>query len=252
MGTKGTKEWADWNYNIFLGCPYDCKYCYAKFMAKRFGRIKTLDEWSKPVLNKKKFFQPIKKRKGRGMFPTTHDITPSTFLHCTIVLIRLLQAGNEILVTTKPDFKLIKMLCNNEQIKWYKEQIQFRFTITSIDDKLLDFWEEFAPKYQSRKDSLIYAFREGFKTSVSIEPFLDFNPIKLIKELAPYCTESIWLGIMNPRYFKYEFHTHYNIKEIMLKILFLPEDVLKKLRLKDSIRNLGFKLPSWNNQKTSK
>ena len=248
MGTKGTKEWADWNYNIFKGCPNNCKYCYAKFMALRFGRIKSLDEWSKPVLNKKTFFQPIRKRKGRGMFPTTHDITPQTFVHCGITLKRLLKAGNEVLITTKPNFNLIKMLC--KQIEPYKEQVQFRFTITSMDDKLLDFWEEFAPKYQSRKDSLIYAFREGFKTSVSIEPYLDLYPIELIKELAPYCTESIWLGIMNPQYFKYDFHNYNRVNMVVNNIKILPEDILKKVRLKDSVRNMGLSL--WNNQKRLK
>jgi len=249
MGTKGTKEWADWNFNIFRGCPNDCVYCYAKFMAMRFGRIKSLDEWSKPVLNKSVFFQPIRKRKGRGMFPTTHDITPQTFLHCGITLLQLLRAGNEVLITTKPNYNLIFMLC--KKIKPYKEQVQFRFTITSMDDKVLKYWEVNAPNYQNRKASLIYAFQEGFKNSVSNEPYLDPDPIPLIKELAPYCTESIWLGIMNPKYFKYELHTYDKIKKVISNILFLPEGILKKLRLKDSIRNLGFKLPSFNTETTT-
>ena len=236
MGTKGTKEWCDWNYNIFKGCSNDCAYCYAKFMAMRFGRIKSVNEWSKPVLNKRKFFQQVKKRKGRGMFPTTHDITPSTFVHCGITLKRLLRAGNEILITTKPNFNLIKMLC--KMIEPYKEQVQFRFTITSIDSFLLKEWEKNAPDYQNRKASLIYAFQEGFKTSVSVEPYLDANPIPLILELAPYCTESIWLGIMNPKYFKYDFHNYNRVNMVVNNIKMLPEDILKKIRLKDSVRNM--------------
>jgi len=44
---------------------------------------------------------------------------------------------------------------------------------------------------------LILAYHEGFKTSVSIEPFLDKDPQKLVRKLAPYVTESIWLGPMN-------------------------------------------------------
>nr|BDI55220.1 MAG: methylthiotransferase, radical SAM superfamily [uncultured archaeon] len=244
MGTEGTKEWADWNFNIFKGCPNNCRYCYAKFMALRFKRIKTLDEWQNPILNKKVFFQTYKKKKGRGMFPTSHDITPSTFTHCGIALIRLLQAGNEVLITTKPDFNLIKMLC--KKIKPYKDQVQFRFTITSIDDKLLQYWEKNAPNYQSRKDSLIYAFREGFKTSVSIEPFLDPNPIPLINDIWLYCTESIWLGIMNPKYIKYKYHTYDYVKIVVQEIVetfsIAYSIVLEKLRLKDSIRNMGISL----------
>lgn len=34
----GTREWADHNVNCVSGCINDCRYCYAKVMAKRFGR----------------------------------------------------------------------------------------------------------------------------------------------------------------------------------------------------------------------
>jgi hypothetical protein len=44
---------------------------------------------------------------------------------------------------------------------------------------------------------LRYAFDTDIKTSVSIEPFLDYTPQNLIYKLAPYVTESIWLGPMN-------------------------------------------------------
>jgi len=36
--TSGTKEWADYNINCIKGCVNNCRYCYAKMMAKRFGR----------------------------------------------------------------------------------------------------------------------------------------------------------------------------------------------------------------------
>ena len=244
MGTQGTKEWADWNLNIFKGCPNNCRYCYAKFMALKFKRIKSEEEWQNPVVNKKVFFQKFRKRKGRGMFPTSHDITPSTFTHCGIILLRLLRAGNEVLITTKPNFSLIKPLC--KILKPYKEQIQFRFTITSMNDKLLKYWEENAPNYESRKASLIYAFREGFKTSVSIEPYLDPNPIPLINDIWLYCTESIWLGIMNPKYYKYPIHDRQNVSFVVQEIVetfsVAYPNVLEKLRLKDSIRNMGISL----------
>lgn len=42
-----------------------------------------------------------------------------------------------------------------------------------------------------------YAYENGFKTSVSIEPFLDYNPKTLVTVLLLYVTESIWLGPMN-------------------------------------------------------
>ena len=54
-----------------------------------------------------------------------------------------------------------------------------------------------APLYEERLESLILAYKEGFKTSVSVEPFLSSHPQDVIKELAPYVTESIWIGPMN-------------------------------------------------------
>jgi hypothetical protein len=210
-------------------------------MAKRFKRIETLEEWRIPILNTKAFFKKYRKRKGRGMFPTTHDITPSTYLHCAITLTKLLRAGNEVLITTKPHATLIKMLC--VRLQAYKEQVQFRFTITSMSDSLLIYWEENAPNYQNRKDALIHAFKEGFKTSVSIEPYLDANPNHLIKELAPYCTESIWLGIMNPAFYKHSLYDYENVKDTIETLIELPENILKKVRLKDSIKNMGFEIP---------
>ena len=42
-----------------------------------------------------------------------------------------------------------------------------------------------------------YAYENNFKTSVSIEPFLDYAPQELINILSAYITESIWLGPMN-------------------------------------------------------
>jgi hypothetical protein len=44
---------------------------------------------------------------------------------------------------------------------------------------------------------LKYAYENEFKTSVSVEPFLDYIPQILVRKLSPFVTESIWLGPMN-------------------------------------------------------
>ena len=75
MVTKGTKEWASSNVNICKGCFNDCVYCYAKRMGIRFKR-NTLENWKFMVINEKAVSKGYGKRKGRIMFPTSHDITP--------------------------------------------------------------------------------------------------------------------------------------------------------------------------------
>ncbi len=194
--TSGTKEWADYNVNCIKGCSNDCRYCYAKIMAKRFGRT-TDKSWKILEINKKIVEGSFRKYNGRVMFPSTHDIldTPESREACFTVIQKLLETGNDILITTKPKLNIIKDI--TRLFSKYSPQIQFRFTITSINDSLLLFWEPNAPLFQERFYSLKYAFKKGYKTSVSIEPFLDNHPGKLVNTIYPFTTESIWLGIMN-------------------------------------------------------
>lgn len=194
--TSGTKEWADYNVNCIKGCSNGCRYCYAKMMAKRFGRCQE-DAWKNMVINQSAVERNYRKYNGRVMFPSTHDIVDDLALQeaCFVVIGKLLEAGNEVLITTKP------LLSVTEKIivlfSTYREHLQFRFTITSIDDLLLSFWEPNAPNFEERFKSLKYAYDMDFKTSVSIEPFLDYTPQTLINTLSPFVTESIWLGPMN-------------------------------------------------------
>ena len=49
-----------------------------------------------------------------------------------------------------------------------------------------------------RIGSLQYAYEQGFQTSVSVEPMLDSANIdRLIAEVMPFVTETIWIGKMN-------------------------------------------------------
>jgi DNA repair photolyase len=194
--TSGTKEWADHNVNCVKGCSNDCRYCYAKMMAKRFGRC-TEKTWKEMEINKSILNKTFRRYNGRVMFPSSHDIVDISEVKeaCFIVIKKLLQAKNELLITTKPRLSVTKDIIR--LFYSFKSQIQFRFTITSLDNGLLSFWEPNAPIFEERLASLIYAYKNGFKTSVSIEPFLDYYPIKLVYTLSPYVTESIWLGPMN-------------------------------------------------------
>ena len=192
----GTREWADFNVNCVSGYSNDCRYCYAKNMAKRFGRA-TDENWKIMRVNQKKVEKNYGLKSGRVMFPSSHDITddPKIEIACFSVLSTLLESGNKVLVTTKPRFNTIKKIVSRFQE--YQDSMQFRFTITSLNDKLLKFWEPNAPLFQERLNSLRFAFDNDFRTSVSIEPFLDYHPEELVRQVELYCTESIWIGKMN-------------------------------------------------------
>lgn len=199
--TSGTKEWADHNVNCVLGCYNNCRYCYAKIMAKRFGRA-TDETWQNMKVRRGVIKRSYGKMQGRVMFPSSHDIIDIPIIEkaCFAILMKLLAKGNDVLITIKPRYTIVKQI--DELFADFKEHLQFRFTITSWSDELLKFWEPNAPLFKERMESLKYAFYKKYKTSVSVEPFLDYDPKSLVKKVVHYSTESIWIGKMNyiPKY----------------------------------------------------
>jgi hypothetical protein len=150
------------------------------------------------------------------MFPSSHDIRPSNFDACSKVIRSLLEAGNDLLIVSKPSLECIERLMLDLELEDYRERITFRFTIGASNPELLTFWEPGAPPFWERMESLRLAWEEGFKTSVSVEPMLE-DPEHLIGFCTPFVTDTIWLGRMN--------HA-----EARLKLNGAPESVLREGR----------------------
>lgn len=196
--TKGTKEWATSNINICDGCSNDCRYCYAKKMAIRFGR-KTNDSWKIMEIREKAVKKKYRKRTGRIMAFSAHDITPENYEACRDTLRKLVIAGNEVLITTKPNRFCIEQLCKDLEVAsdFAKRRILFRFTIGSKNNEVLKYWEPGAPSFEDRLNALIFATNAGYSTSISIEPYLDRDVLDLVAILYPYVTDTIWIGKMS-------------------------------------------------------
>ncbi len=238
--TAGTKEWAKENFNISVGCSNDCKYCYAKSMAHRFGRI--LRSLWKHMQNKT--YEQIKKQiKWIGkvnnddpelfdiMFPSSHDITEENLEKACYAIDKLLEAGNTILIVTKPRIEVISELIYRFQK--HRTAILFRFTMTSGDDDALSYWETNAPCARERMICLYLAHAAGFSTSVSIEPFLeDYTLINHIKKIHHYVTHDIWIGPMNFTHVPKEYLEEHN-----QYLYYTPENLR---RIKKEIDSLGF------------
>lgn len=142
------------------------------------------------TLNKKP-----RKLEGRIMFPTTHDIPPETLPLVVPYLKGWLEAGNEMLIVTKPHFEVIDELCG--AFTDYRDSIIFRFTIGSTENQCLTFWEPGAPYFQERMAALKLAHLRGYTTSISIEPYLDGTVPEIVRLTDPYVTDTIWIGMMN-------------------------------------------------------
>lgn len=192
----GTREWSEHSRNIFKGCSNGCLYCYARYNAE--DRFKSME---KGTFNKpdnrvtREYHKKPKKVDGRIMFPTTHDITEANAMSCIIYLQELLKVGNDLLIVTKPRASVIAALL--DALRDYKEQVLFRFTITSLLNDYLKFWEPNAPLFAERLFCLKRAHKEGYRTSVSIEPMLDYYAEHIAFLCLPRVTDSVWIGCMN-------------------------------------------------------
>jgi DNA repair photolyase len=244
----GTKEWSTESNNFLTGCSHGCKYCYSTNDAVyRFKRV-TPVEWQKPKINKNNFNQKAKLIEGRIMMPSTHDLFPEFMQETLDYLQRWLAVGNQILIVSKPHFSVIKEIC--DKMQEYKSQIVFRFTIGSMDDAILKFWEPGAPSFEERLASLQYAFNAGYQTSVSSEPYLDGNVIHLAIKLLPFVTDSMWIGLLN----KGDMRVHTDnwrkedlaqleaVKAVQtekkVKIIYYALKDVPKIRWKDSIKTI--------------
>ena len=192
--TYGTNEWAPVTLNYANGCGNNCKYCYARSGSAKYKKVNAAD-WQNEQIRQHDLEKKIKKYDTMVMFPSTHDIRPEHLEESIIFLGKILKAGNEVLVVTKPHLQCIQRIC--QEFKHYKDKIIFRFTIGSADDSVLKFWEPNAPSFSERLDSLKYAYNNGFQTSVSCEPMLDNHIDAVLEKVLSYVTETIWIGKAN-------------------------------------------------------
>ncbi len=195
---SGTKEWAVANVNCVLGCSHQCRYCYARATAERYGRIQSSEEWG-TTYNRVRPAEVRKRRpleNGTVMFPTTHDITPDFLDPCMEVIGNILISGNRLLIVSKPHIDCIVPIC--ERFHSHRDSILFRFSVGAVSDDLLSYWEPGAPTFSERLSCLKHAFDLGFETSVSAEPLLDSGgAVELYDSVSPYITDSLWIGKMN-------------------------------------------------------
>lgn len=249
MKKTGTKEWAEFNLNIQRGCERNCRYCYAKYYAVHRFKSCTLEQWKHPVIDQTKVDKNYRRRKGVIMFPSTHDITAYNFIQCVDVLQKLLKAGNKVLIVSKPDFVFISTIC--DLLCKYKEQIIFRFTIGSMNDDVLSFWEPNAPNFEERFKTLQYAYDMGYQTSVACEPFLDSQIDELYHCCREYITDSFWIGslrglksrvdftdVTHEQFLRYVVPLDILISEYEIKRMYRRLCGGKFIRWKDSIREI--------------
>jgi DNA repair photolyase len=205
---SGLRQWSNKSVNFQTGCEHNCLVCYAKDMAIKYEQVDKTG-WGSPVVRMKDVNKKISQwTESPIMFPSSHDITPNNIGEAKIVLRKILEADNEVLIVSKPHYDCIRQIC--DEFGDYKDQILFRFTIGSYDNTVLKFWEPNAPSLSERMKALKYAYDSGYETSVSCEPMMDNEVDKVIAAVRPYVTETIWIGKVNQMWSRLERNTDMN------------------------------------------
>lgn len=174
-------EYGDYTINHALGCSHGCKYpCYAFLMAKRFGRVKSYEEWINPkiainaleILDKEipKLKHDIKE--VHLCFTTDPFMLNYNEIHkMSISIIKKLNE-NSIKCTALTKGLLPRELAELDKIN------EFGITLVSLDENYRKEYEPYAAPYTRRIEALKYLHDNGVKTWVSIEPYPTPNIIE--------------------------------------------------------------------------
>ena len=174
-------EYGDYTINHVLGCSHGCLYpCYAMLMAKRFGKVKSYEEWVKPKIV------------GNATDLLEKEIpnykTKIKFVHFCFSTDPFMYGYKEI---EELSIKLIKMLneakikctaltkgCLPTELVQLSEDNEFGITLISLDENFRMKNEPFSAPYKERIEHLYKLHKRGIRTWVSIEPYPTPNIIQ--------------------------------------------------------------------------
>lgn len=210
-------EYGDYTINHVLGCSHGCKYpCYAMMLAKRFGRVKSYEDWCEPKLAINAL-EIIKKEIPKYK----KDIK---FVHLCFTTDPFMYGYNEII---EMSLKIIALLNNNgikctaltkgllpDELVNYSKDNEYGITLVSLDEQFRSNYEPKSAPYRDRINSLKNLHNKGFKTWVSIEPYPTPNIIEqdlnqILNEVS--FVDKIIFGRLNynPMVTKYKDHKEY-------------------------------------------
>ena len=167
-------EYGDYTLNHVQGCAHGCKYpCYAMQMAKRFGKVKTYEEWCEPKLAENTLEILDKELpKLKNKIESVHlCFTTDPFMYgydevkkMSIEILKKINSYDiKCTVLTKGilPFELASLTKENE----------YGITLVSLDE---DFYIKYEPNtapMNDRIEALKALHNAGCKTWVSIEPY---------------------------------------------------------------------------------
>jgi DNA repair photolyase len=196
-------EYGDYTINIAEGCSHGCKYpCYAMMMAKRFGKIKTYEEWCSPkiVSNALELLDreiPKYKDKIKSVQlcfttdPFMYNYPEISKLSYECIK-KLNKNGIKCTALTKGILPL--------ELKDLSKENEYGITLISLDENFRKIIEPKSAPYKDRIRSLKILHNNGCKTWVSIEPyptpnFIEQDIMDILQELS--FVDKIIFGRLN-------------------------------------------------------
>ena len=171
---KTNVEYGDYTINHIQGCSHGCKYpCYAFLMKKRFGNIKSYEEWLEPSIVENTLELLDKEiPRFKDKIKTLHlCFTTDPFMYgyddikalSLAAIQKLNTAGIKCSVLTKGLLPI--------ELAEYSKDNEYGITLVSLNEEYRERIEPGAAPYVKRLTSLQALHEAGFKTWVSIEPY---------------------------------------------------------------------------------
>lgn len=180
------KEYGDLALNIYNGCNFGCKYCYAPLVLKRdrqdfHGNIKLRENF---LANVEKDCQKnlIGDRKVHLCFTCDPYQDIDNDLKLTRKVLEILKKHNvNFQILTKGGTRA------QRDFDLYKDGDSFGSTLTFVNKHDTAMWEPFAATTQDRIEAIKVAKSMGIRTWVSLEPVIDpQQTLELIRRTHEY------------------------------------------------------------------
>lgn len=174
-------EYGDYTMNHVQGCAHGCNFpCYAFLMKKRFGQVKTYEDWLEPKLvsNTLELLEREIPRLKKKIQSVQLCFTTDPFMYgypeveqMSIAAIKKLNSAG-IKCTT-----LTKGITPASVAELSKEN-EYGITLISLDEKYREKMEPGAAPYKDRLAALRALHDVGCKTWISMEPYPTPNLIE--------------------------------------------------------------------------
>lgn len=174
-------EYGDYTLNHIQGCSHGCKYpCYAYMMAKRFGKVKTYEEWLEPQIVENTMAILLKELpRFRDKIDILHlCFTTDPFMYgrddISELSLSVLRAANTYGIRCSV---LTKGILPHD-LENLPQRNEYGITIVSLNEEFREEYEPGAAPLAERLESLRYLSERGCYTWVSIEPYPTPNIIE--------------------------------------------------------------------------